>query len=127
MTDEQYRQHCRALLAEFTQNLVTRTDQLSQDHPLRELAGAYLAVLESTEDFYGKGSALVARLFDTYPDFAPIFPRELLWFFGGDCLHYMPDEEIAEFQQLEELRLAAARRGETFNIRESRAKLLKLQ
>ena len=49
--------------------------------------------------------ALVARLFTTYPDFAPTFPRELLWFFGGDCLHYMPDEEIATFQQLEELRL----------------------
>ena len=106
MTDEQYRQHCRALLTEFTQNLVTRTDQLPQDHPLRELAGAYLAVLESTEDFYDQGPDLIARLFDTYPEFTPTFPRQLLWFFGANCLHYMADEELAEFQQLEDTRAA---------------------
>ena len=42
-------------------------------------------------------------------------------------MHYMPDDEIAQFQQLEEMRLEAAGRGEIFNLREARAKLLNLQ
>ena len=28
--------------------------------------------------------------------------RDLLWYFGGDCLHYMPDDEIEKYQQLDE-------------------------
>ena len=126
MDDERYLEHCRSLLAEFSQTLVTRTRQLPEDHPLRELADAFQS-LGSSADIYALGPDLVARLFDTHTDFAPTFPRELLWFFGGDCLHYMADEEIAQCQQLEELRLAAARRGESFDWRESRAKLLNLQ
>ena len=127
MNDEQYLEHCRTLLAEFAQTLLTRTDELPHDHALRELATAFQALAETTADLYINGGVLTTRLFDTYPEFAPTYPRQLLWFFGGDCLHYMADEEIAAFQQLEELRLAAASRGETFNMRESRAKLLKLQ
>lgn len=127
MNDEQYLEHCRTLLAEFAQTLVARTDELPHDHALRELATAYQTLAETTADLYVRGGILTTRLFDTYPEFAPTYPRQLLWFFGGDCLHYMADEEIAEFQQLEELRLAAASRGETFNMLETRAKLLKLQ
>jgi hypothetical protein len=127
MNDEQYLEHCRALLAEFAQTLATRTAQLPTEHPLRELAEGFQALGPSSDDFYDKGPDLVSRLFDTYPEFAPTFSRQLLWFFGGNCLHYMADEEIAEFQQLEELRLAAAERGETFNLLEARAKMLKLQ
>jgi hypothetical protein len=26
----------------------------------------------------------------------------LLWFFGGDCLHYLDDEEIAAYQARDE-------------------------
>ena len=127
MNDEQYLHHCRSLLAEFTQTLMVRTKDLPQDHPLRELALAFTSLDEPSSDLYAKGPTLTARLFETYTEFAPTFPRQLLWFFGGDCLHFMSDEEIAQFQQLEELRLAAAAAGETFNFAESRAKLLKLQ
>lgn len=127
MNDKQYLQYCRAQLYDFARNFATRTLQLPPDHPLRELAEAFNELATDSADFYTLAPELVARLFDTYPEFAPTFPRELLWFLGGDCLHYMADEEIAQFQQLEELRLAAARRGETFNLPESKAKLLNLQ
>ena len=26
----------------------------------------------------------------------------MFWFFGGECLHYMADEELALYQQLDE-------------------------
>ena len=127
MNDQQYLDHCRAMLAEFSGELTTRTAQLPEDHPLRELAGRFADLNDSSAELYERGPALVARLFDTYPEFAPTFPRQLLWFLGGDCLHYMADEEIEQHQQLEELRLAAASRGETFNFSDARAKLLNLQ
>ena len=127
MNDQQYRDHCRTLLTDFARTLDTRTAQLAADHPLRELSQAYQALGKSGAELYDGGPQLVARLFDTYPEFAPTFPRELLWFLGGDCLHYMADDEIAQHQLLEELRLDAASRGETFSFTEARAKLLNLQ
>jgi len=127
MNDEQYLQHCAELLASFSQELVTRTEHLPEEDSLRELAASFQAVADSGKDLYTEGANLVVRLFTTYPDFAPTLPRELLWFFGGDCLHFMPDEEIGQYQQLEEMRAAAAARGETLDLRDARAKLLKLQ
>ena len=127
MNDQQYRKHCLELLSEFAQTMVTRTEHLPPDDSLRELAAAFQSLANGEGDLYGDGASLVTRLFTTYPDFAPTLPRELLWFFGGDCLHYMPDDEIAQFQQLEDMRLEAASRGETFNLLDARAKLLNLQ
>jgi len=39
----------------------------------------------------------------------------LLWFFGGDCLHFMPDEEIELYQTLDERRYQAEQQGEVFD------------
>lgn len=127
MNDDQYLDHCRTLLAGFATELLTRTENLPEDDSLRELALSFNSLGSSSGDFYSRGPELIERLFTTYTEFAPTLPRELLWFFGGDCLHYMPDDEIAQFQQLEDMRLEAASRGETFNLLEARAKLLNLQ
>jgi hypothetical protein len=45
----------------------------------------------------------------------PLLNRDLLWFFGGNCLHYMPDDEISFYQQLEELRFSAEEAGNGFD------------
>lgn len=127
MNDEQYLNHCRELLQNFAQEMGQRTEFLAENDPLRELTAEFQAIAEHGADLYAEGPLLVTRLFTHFPDFAPTFPRDLLWFFGSDCLHYMPDEEISGFQELGRLRLAAADRGETLNIRDARAKLLKLQ
>ncbi|MEH6593239.1 MAG: PA2817 family protein, partial [Halioglobus sp.] len=126
MNDEQYLQHCRAELAAFTQDMLKRTASLDDSDSLRELALAFQQLTEVNSDLYGDGQTLVARLFTTYPDFSPTFPRELLWFLGGDCLHYMPDDEISQYQRLEEQREEAASRGEIIDFAAARAKLLKL-
>jgi len=127
MNDDQYLKHCLDMLSEFAQTLVARTEHLPEEDSLRELAAAFQALPESGGDIYTEGAGLVSRLFTTYPDFAPTLPRALLWFLGGDCLHYMPDDEIDLFQQLDDMRAAAASRGETLDLRAARAKLLKLQ
>ena len=127
MNDEQYLDYARGLLAAFAKDLAQRTEHLAANDPLRELSRAFADLAAGGGDLYDQGPALVARLFTTYPDLAPLLPRQLLWFFGGDCLHFMADEEIAQFQQLEDMRLAAAARGETLDLADARAKLLNLQ
>jgi len=126
MNDEQYLDHCRALLTAFAGTLGTRTRDLPEDHPLHRLADAFEGLAAPSTVLYSSAPLLVARLFDTFPEFAPTFPRQLLWFFGGDCLHYMADEEITRFQQLDEMRLEAARRGEIFNLAAARDSLTRL-
>ncbi len=127
MDDESYLQYCRELLTEFAAVLQQRTGSLDEQDSFRQLALAFRDLADGDSDLYQEGPALVSRLFTTYPDFAPTFPRELLWFFGGECLHYMPDEEIDLFQQIDEKRRAAAAAGDTLDLREARANLLKLQ
>ena len=127
MNDEQYLQHNLKALQTFTEELATRTESLDETDSLRELALAFQALARGERDLYGDGRALVERLFTTYPDFVPTFPRDLLWFFGGDCLHFMPDEEIELYQQLDEQREQAAEKGEIIDFAAARAKLMKLQ
>ncbi len=127
MNDEQYLTYCRRLLAEFAQSFNQRTEALDAEDTLRELAVAFNELASGERELYGEGPGLISRLFTTYPDFAPTFPRDLLWFFGGECLHFMPDEEIDQHQQLAELRGEASASGEVLDFASARAKLLKLQ
>lgn len=127
MNDKQYLQHCRTQFDRFAREMVQRTESLEEMDALRELSLAFQALSKGETDLHGEGQTLICRLFTTYPDFSPTFPRELLWFLGGDCLHFMPDEEIALYQQLDEQREETAARGEIIDFAAARAKLLKLQ
>lgn len=126
MNDQQYRDYCLELLSRFAQLMDKQSQQTSSDDPFRELAGEFQQLAAGT-DLYDSGPQLVSKLFSSCPQLAPAFPRELLWFLGGECLHYMPDEELEQFQQLDELRLEAAANGEEMDYQQERAKLLKLQ
>lgn len=48
------------------------------------------------------GQYMINTIIARYPHITPMVPRDLFWFFGGDCLHFLGDEEIAIFQQLDE-------------------------
>ena len=99
MDDVAYAEHCRSLLDSFARELLERTRELGPEDGLRELALAFGELSAGDADPRDHGRDLVTRLFTTYPEFAPSFPRDLLWFFGGECLHYLADEEIAEFER----------------------------
>jgi len=120
-------QHCRAQFEAFSKTLVSRTESLEEGDSLRALALSFESVARQEDEIYAEGPMLVSRLFTTYPDFAPTFPRELLWFLGGECLHYLTDEEISIFQQLDEMRGAAVNRGEVLDFQLARAKLMNSQ
>ncbi len=78
------------------------------DHDPQSCAEA-LALLEETrtamaqrEDYPELGQRLLSRVVAHFPAFTPHVQRDLFWFFGGDCLHYLGDDEIEKFQRLEE-------------------------
>lgn len=127
MDDTQYAGYCRDLLGDFANSFTTRTEHLPEGDNLRELASAFAQLAAGETDLYAEGPPLVSRLFITYPDFAPTFPRDLLWFFAGECLHYMPDEEIAVCQQLDELRHEAAAQGKVLDLQQARSSLRSMQ
>ena len=73
-----------------------------------------------------QGQQLLCKVVASYPHLMPLLPRDLLWFFGGDCLHYMPDEEIAVYQRLDEKRQEAQESGEAFSYEKARMKSMGL-
>ena len=93
---EQVSEESHALFLERFDELLTR---LPQD----PLQSQYL------------GQDLTCQVIQRYPQIAHLVPRDLLWFFGGDCLHFMPDEELDLYQQLEERRYEAERNDEPFD------------
>ncbi|WP_205743029.1 PA2817 family protein [Halioglobus maricola] len=127
MNDTQYAKYCRDQLSEFASTLQKRTEDLTDGDSLKELAASFSALANGERDLYGDGPTLISRLFTTYPDFGPTLPRDLLWFLGGECLHYMPDDEIATYQQLDELRHEAASQGKVLDLHQARSSIGKVQ
>lgn len=80
-----------------------RYDELLAELPRDPVSSQYL------------GQDLLSQVFHRYPQIAHLVPRDLLWFFGGDCLHFMPDEEIALYQALDERRYEAEENDEPFD------------
>lgn len=80
-----------------------RFDELLEQLPVDPLESQYL------------GQDLMCQVIQRYPQIAHLVPRDLLWFFAGDCLHFMPDDEIDLYQALEERRFEAEENEEPFD------------
>ena len=80
-----------------------RFDELLEQLPHDPLESQYL------------GQDLMCQVIQRYPQIAHLVPRDLLWFFGGDCLHFMPDDELDLYQALEERRYDAEQNEEPFD------------
>ncbi|HKM26865.1 MAG TPA: PA2817 family protein [Thiopseudomonas sp.] len=118
MTTPHVEQHLQ-LLAHLRTILVAVADAevVPENHHalfLERFDEMVLDLRESTEDLY-VGQDIMSQVFQRYPQIAHLVPRDLLWFFGGDCLHFMPDEEIEKYQELEDRRYAALENGEDFD------------
>ncbi|WP_095078796.1 PA2817 family protein [Pseudomonas sp. Irchel s3h17] len=80
-----------------------RFDELRASLPIDPIESQYL------------GQDLLCQVIQRYPQIAHLVPRDLLWYFAGDCLHYMPDDEIHLYQALEERRYEAEQNDEPFD------------
>lgn len=59
--------------------------------------------VDRDEVYYEQGQDLMCHLVTHYPQATHLAHRDLFWHFAGECLHYLSDEEIASYQQMEEL------------------------
>ena len=59
-------------------------------------------IQENTHDYTFDAQEVLSRFIRCYANLVPLIKRELLWFIGGECLHFLGDEEIALYQQLED-------------------------
>ncbi|WP_339452241.1 PA2817 family protein [Pseudomonas sp. EA_5y_Pfl2_R50] len=80
-----------------------RFDELLASLPIDPIESQYL------------GQDILTQVISRYPQIAHLIPRDLLWFFAGDCLHYLSDEEIDMYQALEERRYEAEQNDEPFD------------
>jgi len=83
----------------FNQSELEESDQSF----LEQLIQVIQLLEEHHVDASFEGQSWLSRLFRNYPSLAPHLGREVLWYFGGEALHFMPDEEIAKFQKLDDL------------------------
>lgn len=104
--------HLREIL-----NAVGTAEQVEDDsHQLfLERFDELIQQLPVSIEAIAQGQEIMSQVFHRYPQIAHLVPRDLLWYFGGDCLHFMPDEEIEMFQILEERRYEAEQQGKTFD------------
>lgn len=114
-----YLDHNLALLAQLRALLIAlgEAEQVSDEsHALfMERFDELLMSLPKIPEDRHLGQDLICQVFHRYPQIAHLVPRDLLWFFGGDCLHFMPDEEIALYQELDERRFEAEEHGKPFD------------
>ena len=96
----------------------------------QDFLDSFLQLIEQcknfSEGYVENGQVFCISWIRAYSELTPLLPRDLLWFFSGNCLHYMPDEEIEQFQRLDELRFAAESAAEEFNYAAQRAKIFNL-
>ncbi len=72
------------------------------------------------------GQQLVTQQISKYPEHTECWARDLFWYFGGDCLHYMPDDEIEKFQKLDDAKHEAISEGRQFDREKVRNRILGL-
>jgi hypothetical protein len=114
-------------LTGFLAELTTKAQGLHSEHPFMDWLLKTSATCEQRPIDYNLVTQQVIALFTHYTDMAPLFPRDVLYFLGGDCLHFMPDEEIAAYQALDEMRFEALAQRKTFDWEHAKESLKKLQ
>lgn len=98
--------HYDNLEQERAQILISKLETLAED-------------INAEDENQSLGEKTIELLVAHFPTLMPTVPRDLLWFFGGNCLHFMGEEEISYFQELEEEYFDA---DNTENYSELRAK-----
>ncbi len=67
-------------------------------------------------DYLFNAQELLARLIRCYPNLTTLIRRELLWFVGGECLHFLGDEELDLYQNFEEIAYEYEQNGKDYDI-----------
>jgi hypothetical protein len=126
-----YQGYHRQLLQQLTEHILASApfngESFSEDdHAFMSKLKNLAQQDQDSEAFYQAGQEVLCQIIACYPHITPAISRDLLWFFGGDCMHFLSDEEIDMYSELDELRFEAQRLGASFDILEAKQKIRKL-
>ena len=94
-----------------------QTDLNSEEVDFLEKWGSLMTLIESSSpDYTFEAQDLLSRFIRCYANLVPLIKRELLWFVGGECLHFLGDEEMALYQQLEDQLYALEAQNAPYDI-----------
>ena len=78
------------------------------------------------EELYQQGQQLIETIIANYPMITPALNRDILWLLGGNCMHFLSDEELQKYQAIDELIYAAESEGKMLSFKEAKAQAFKL-
>lgn len=123
------KQYCTQQLQNLAQEVSKQAPfaEANEELPLSESDQRFIDTLtyladekhSHDEEFFQKGQWFIAQCVANQAHVTTLIPRDLFWYFGGDCLHFMPDEEISQFQQLDE----ACYASEDIDYQEERSRI----
>ncbi|WP_394179335.1 PA2817 family protein [Marinomonas posidonica] len=100
------------------------TDLAEEEIDFLEKWDQLIARIESNApDYTFDAQEVLSRFIRCYPNLVPLIKRELLWFMGGECLHFLGDEEISFYQQLEDQLYELDRQQIDYNLQDEINKL----
>lgn len=100
------------------------TDLAEEEIDFLEKWDQLIARIESNApDYTFDAQEILSRFIRCYPNLVPLIKRELLWFMGGECLHFLGDEEISFYQQLEDQLYELDRQQIDYNLQDEINKL----
>lgn len=123
MNETHYQDMIRRETEAFVKASRFQTEALDAAHPFRLWLDQVESILAECPLPAERLSEAVCGLFTHFGELTPLFPRDVLYFLGGECLHYMPDEEINAYQELDELRFSAENQGKAFDWRQAKETL----
>ncbi|MDP5054011.1 MAG: hypothetical protein NWP69_09480 [Congregibacter sp.] len=126
MNDTDFHGEQMALFHAFNERL-QRHAAAPEGETLAALAEQFSSLAADPGQIMDDAPALIYRMLTIAPQLTEEFPRDLLWYLGQECLHFMPDEEIDLFTRLDDQRRQADRGGQAFNWSEARASAKGLQ
>ena len=112
--------HCQSQ-PPFAEENGSETDKVFIEK-LKALANA----TSTNEDYFFIGQQLIVQIVGNYPHITPLVSRDLFWYFGGDCLHFMSDEEIHFYNQIDEMIYESETNGTKVDYTKAKAQVFKL-
>ena len=95
------------------------------DEILHQLTQVIDQLTQHTDSGYTQGQDWITHIFNHLPQLSPAIDRDLLWFFGGDCLHFLTDDENDLFQQIDEIEAQHEQEQKPFDRQSAKDLLLK--
>ena len=112
-----------SLANNFEQGLQQIGLEAASQEKIQQQIKALVNAIETDQEYSFIGQELIEHIFNMHPNIAHLIPRDLLWLIGGSCLHYLSNEELSLYNQLDDLRYEAEQQDTSFNWQQQKSRI----